>query len=63
MEDLINITSQLSSAHMTEHGQLLCYRCYELNAPQLKRAGVQMELVPCHGTIECTLCGLPATAI
>ena len=59
--ELKAITSQLSAAYMTEHGDLLCRPCVERNRGQLARAGIGLELVPCSGVVLCTLCDRPAT--
>lgn len=61
LKDLDAVTTQLGAAYMTEHGHLLCHRCYELHRHQLGRAGIGMELVPCHGIVACTLCDRSAT--
>lgn len=51
----------LGAAYITTHGQLLCSSCVDRNKGQLSRAGVTFEVVPCHGIVECTLCGRSAT--
>lgn len=61
MKDLEAITSQLATAYMTEHGQLLCRSCVDRHGPQLGRAGIALELVPCHGAVLCSLCDRSAT--
>ena len=61
--DLAMITTRLEAAYMTEHGALLCRPCLDRNRGQLSRAGISFELVPCHGTVLCTLCDAPATQI
>ena len=62
-KDLEAITSQLSAAYMTSHGDLLCRGCVERNGSQLSRAGITLELVPCHGVVLCTLCDRSATEL
>ena len=54
------MTDTLGAAYLTEDGQLLCSGCVDRNKGQFSRAGIALELVPCHGVIDCTLCGLPA---
>ena len=61
MNELTAITSTLGAAYMTEHGDLLCHACTERNRGQLSRAGIGLELVPCHGVMLCTLCDRPVT--
>lgn len=59
--DLGAVTSQLSAAYMTDGGQLLCNACVARNRGQLARAGIELELVPCHGLLSCELCGHSVT--
>ena len=54
------VTSTLGAAYLTDDGQLLCSGCVERNKGQFSRAGIALELVPCHGVIDCTLCGQSA---
>ncbi len=58
METLRELAEQWkqSAAYITEHGQLLCEACTDRNKAQLGRAGIGLELVPCHGSVLCTLC-------
>lgn len=61
--DLEVITSQLGAAYMTAHGDVLCHGCVERNGPQLSRAGIGLELIPCSSVVFCSLCDCPATEL
>lgn len=51
----------LGAAYLTDHGQLLCSGCVDRNKSQFARAGIGLVVVPCHGIVECTLCGRSAS--
>ena len=55
------VTSTLGAAYLTDHGQLLCSSCVDRNKGQFARAGIGLVVVPCHGIVECTLCGRSAS--
>lgn len=47
---------KLSQAYITTHAQLLCRPCGDRNKRQLAQAGITLDVVPCEGTVLCTLC-------